>query len=769
MNVSNDSRILRFLALLTIAALLLPAAPAQQQGSTQQQGSAQQGTGQNQTPPPAQQTDNNVIDIRQMPPPPSTTKNVNKNTLGIHVDLVQIDAVVTDKDGKLIKGLTAANFELAEDGKNQKIDKVDYFDVEKMDTAEKEDSEPIVISMKGSNDPEKLRPIVLDHRIMVLFFDLTSLQPEDLLRSTDAGKKFVNTQMTTADLVSVVSFGTQFRINCDFTNDKNTLLAAIQSLIPGKESLLAGMASSAGDAVTEDTGAAFTADDTEFNIFNTDNKLYAVEALASLLGGIPGRKSVIQFSGGITQTGEENRSSVTAATNAANKNNVVLFQADMRGLLSETPGGDASTGMATSRSSFSGTAVFNMTQQRDDSRDTLSQMAQDTGGKMFSDEGDFSKIFKEVQDDSTGYYMLNYFSSNAARDGRYRAVKVKLVNAPAGAKITHRQGYYAPKDWGIFNTEDREKQLDDAMGSPVARVELPIALDTGDFKISATQIYVPISVKISSSALQWAQKAGKHEAGFDFLYEVRETATAQKRIVGSQRDQMTVKLDSDRFQQVGQQSIVYQGGILLSPGKYHLKFLAREDASGRMGTFEQDFVLPPAQPNKLELSSVLLSSQLSQVPKSSEVQKKNLGGEARMSSSPLDVNGERIVPSVTRVFTSQQTLYVFFQAYAPQNSDPSGLRAGLVFFVNGKRYDDTALVEPAESDPKTHTASFRISLPLEKLPTGRYTVQAVVVQAGGTEAAFGRNYFALRKPPAASGAPAAAPASPSTKPGASPR
>ena len=753
MKNSNNSRIARFLALVTIAGMLLPAAPAQQQGT------AQQGSGQQQTPPPPQKNDN-VIDIRQAPPPPPQQKNAAKGTVTSHVDLVQIDAVVTDKDGNIIKGLTPANFQLVEDGKAQKLDKVDYFDVEKMDTAEKENSEPIIISLKASNDPEKLRPIVLDHRMMVLFFDLTSLQPEDLLRSTDAALKFVNEQMTTADLVSVVSFGTQFRINSDFTNDKKVLLLAIKSLIPGKDSMLSTQASTANDAVTEETGAAFSADDTEFNIFNTDNKLYAVEALANLLGGIPGRKSVLQFTGGITQTGEDNRSQLQSATNAANKNNVSLYQVDTRGLLTETPGGDASSGMASGRSAFQGSAVFQQTQSRQDSRDTLSTLAQDTGGKLFADEGDFTKIFKQVEDESTGYYLLNYYSTNLARDGRYRAVKVKLVDVPAGAKIKAREGYYGPKDWNIFNTQDREKQLDDAMGSQVARVELPIALDTGDFRISANQIYVPISVQISSSALQGAQKAGKHEAGFDFLYEVRETATPQKRVVGYQRDQMTVKLDADRFQQVSQQSIVYQGGILLGPGKYKLKFLARENETGRMGTFEQDLVLTPAQANKLEMSSVLLSSQLAQVPKNSEVQKRTLGGDARMNGSPLDVGGERIVPSVTRVFTSQQTLYVFFQAYTPQAGDPTALRAGLVFFVNGRRYDETALVEPSESDAKTHTASFRISLPLDKLPTGRYTVQAVVIQAGGTQAAFGRNYFALRKPATATGTPAAAPASP---------
>ncbi len=755
MKTSRDSVIARFLALFMIAGMLLPAVPAQQQVSTQQ------GSGQQQTPPPAQKNDN-VIDIRQMPPPPppTTQKKTDAHSIKSNVDLVQIDAVVTDKDGKIIKGLTAANFQLVEDGKGQKLEKIDYFDVEKMDTAEKEDSEPIIISLKSSNDPEKLRPIVLDHRMMVLFFDLTSLQPEDLLRSTDAAQKFVNDQMTTADLVSVVSFGTQFRINSDFTNDKKVLIAAIKSLIPGKDSMLSTQASSANDTVTEDTGTAFSADDTEFNIFNTDNKLYAVEALANLLGGIPGRKSVLQFTGGITQTGEDNRSQLQSATNAANKNNVSLYQVDTRGLLSETPGGDASTGMASGRSAFQGSAVFQQTQSRQDSRETLSTLAQDTGGKLFADEGDFTKIFKQVQDESTGYYMLNYYSANLARDGRYRSVKVRLVNVPAGAKIKHREGYYGPKDWGIFNTQDREKQLDDAMGSEVARVELPIALDTGDFRISANQVYVPISVKISSSALQWAQKAGKHEAGFDFLYSVRETTTPQKRVVGYQRDTMTVKLAEDRFQQVSQQAIVYQGGILLGPGKYKLKFLARENETGRMGTFEQDIVLTPAQASKLEMSSVLLSSQLAESGKNAEVQKKTMGGDARMNASPLDVGGQRIVPSVTRVFTSQQTLYVFFQAYTPQNTDASALRAGLVFFVNGKRYDETALVEPSETDAKTHTASFRISLPLDKLSIGRYTVQAVVVQAGGTLAAFGRNYFALRKPATAAPTAPASPASP---------
>jgi hypothetical protein len=130
---------------------------------------------------------------------------------------------------------------------------------------------------------------------------------------------------------------------------------------------------------------------------------------------------------------------------------------------------------------------------------------------------------------------------------------------------------------------------------------------------------------------------------------------------------------------------------------------------------------------------------------------------AKLVSSPLEVNGETIVPSVTRLFMQNQTLYVFFQAYYPegkQSLDASALRAGLIFFRNGLQVNTTPLLAPAEVDAKKYTASFRISLPLAKLQGGRYTVQAVVIAPGTQYSAFRRAYLALvSTPPAAAGAP----------------
>ena len=696
---------------------------------------------------------------RQQPPAPLPQDLAKgKGVIRTRTDLVLIDVRVTDRAGEPVKGLKPAQFTLLEDDKPQKVATFDYYDIEAMETATAENTRPVVVTLGAAASPNQVQQAVRDRRMIVLFFDMTSLRPEELLRATGAAQKFLRQQMTPADLVAVAAFGNQFKVVANFTNDRAALARAVARLVPGKESQLEGMADAAAlpgeDAVTEETGAAFAADETEFNIFNTDRKLAAVEALANLMRDIPGKKSVIHFTGGITQTGQENRSQLRAATDAANRANISFYTVDSRGLAAAIPGGDASAGAAAGTSMFSGAAVFQQTQARQDSRETLSTLATDTGGRAFFDTGDFREVFQKVQADASGYYLLGYYSTNSKADGRWRRVKVRA--AVPGARLRHREGYYAPKGYALFTTEDRERQLEEAMREETPRVELPIALETAHFRLSKQEMFVPIAAKLASSALQWAEKRGRREVEFDFAAEVREEKSA--RVAGALRDTVKVRLDAERFQQVGHRALVYQGGIVLPPGQYRLKFLARENETGRIGTFEQELALPaPPQPERLELSYVLLSSQLEPAGQKSgagkEVEKKALGADAKLKASPLEMGGERIIPSVTRVFTPQQKLYVFFQAYLPAKSDGSRVRAGLVFFRNGERVNATPLVEPAEVDMKTQTAGFRISLPLDKLPAGRYTLQAVAIEAGGDQAAFARNYFAIRQLPAPAAAP----------------
>jgi VWFA-related protein len=700
---------------------------------------------------PAQTPQTQVVPVnpRQGPAAPPTNKPApgGKATIRSTVSLVEIDVQIINRDGKPVKGLKQEQFTVTEDGKAQKISTFEYNDIEQVETAGKGDEAPITVPLGTVTTPEEIKAVVRDHRMIVLFFDLTSLQAEDLLRSTRAAQKYLQEQMTAADLVAVVAFGNTLKVVANFTNDRELLKQSVDALVPGHEAALSQLVDAAAAAdgetqVSEDTGAAFTADDTEFNIFNTDRKLAAVEALCEVLEGIPGKKSIIQFTSGITQTGEENRSELIAATNSANRSNVSIYSVDSRGLLTATPGGDASMGASGGNAMFTGATVISQSQSRQDSRDTLATLAGDTGGRTFFDVGDFGKVFQSVQNDTSGYYLVGYYSSNAANDGAWRRLQVKVDQLPAGVHVRAREGYYAPRNFGVFTTEDRERQLEQAFQSDIPEVELPLAVETSEFRLNTYQVFVPISAKLAPSALQWAQKRGSRETAFDFAAEVRDAKS--NRVVGALRDTITVKIGAEHFQDFQQRALVYQGGIILSPGEYKLKFLARENESGRIGTFEQKISLAPPQFDRLQVSSLLLSSQVEAVQNTAQIKMQALAKDAKLKSSPLDVGGERIIPSVTRVFTGEQTLYVFFQAYAPQKSDASSLRAGLVFFRDGIRLSDTPMVAPTEYDEKSRTASFRLSLPLGGLAAGRYTVQGVVVEAGTTLAAFARNYFALR-------------------------
>ena len=272
----------RLIALLAAISVVIPAVPAQ---------------------PAGQQSQQAPVNPRREPAKPAAAPAdvalPEKGTIRTTVDLVLVDVRVTDKSGNPIKGLKPEQFSITEENQAQKISSFEYNDIEGVERAHVTNPGPIVVPMGTlpPPKPEYVHAAVRDHRLIVLYFDLTSLHNEDLLRSQQAAQKYINEQISPADLVAVATFGNQVKVPVHFTNDHAVLLRAIKSLLPGKDAQLADMAEAAAlpgeDTTSQDTGAAFTADDTEFNIFNTDRKLAALESLSSLLRDIPGRKSVV--------------------------------------------------------------------------------------------------------------------------------------------------------------------------------------------------------------------------------------------------------------------------------------------------------------------------------------------------------------------------------------------------------------------------------------------------------------------------------------------
>ena len=134
--------------------------------------------------------------------PPSSQEAAANQTPAIRAssDLVRIDVEVTDKSGKPVKGLTPEQFTITEDGKAQKISIFTFQDIEKMETVKADDTKPIVVAIDSPNTPaaEAISEQVRDRRMLVLFFDLTSMQTDDITRAHDAALKFVQKQMTSA-------------------------------------------------------------------------------------------------------------------------------------------------------------------------------------------------------------------------------------------------------------------------------------------------------------------------------------------------------------------------------------------------------------------------------------------------------------------------------------------------------------------------------------------------------------------------------------------
>lgn len=697
----------------------------------------------------------------QKPSPPTVQSNAGSNQTQSYVvhaqrNEVLVDVRVEDKHGRPVVNLKQQDFRVLEDGVPQKINSFDFENVEQLATASAEGGPPKVIDLAKLPPKADLGPVVENHRMIVIFFDLTSMPVDDLMRAEKAAQKFVSTQMTPADLVAVATYTSDLRVLQDFTNDRAALSKVLKSLELGESSSLAGMASEgeAGttdangeEVVTQDVSEAFTPDETEFNIFNTDQKLAALESLARALRDIPGRKSVIHFSSGIERTGVENQAQLRATTDAANRSDVSFYTVDARGLAALPPGGDATSSSPSGTALYTGSAVSSQFSSLYSGRETLASLATDTGGRTFYDLNDFSPAFRDVQKENSSYYLLGYTPSNQKSDGRFRRIKVE-VDRP-GVKVEARPGYFAPKNFRQYTRQDREFELQQAMELDAPFVDLPLAVEAAYFRQPDGKYYVVLAAKIPGSAVPFQAKSKWHQTAFDFYWRATDP---KGNVAGVLHDTLPVKLNSRTYEQVLSGNLLYEGGMVLDPGTYRLKVVARENRSGKMGTFEMPLALPAMGTEGLAVSSVVVSNELG---KAAQRPAENFYRGRLAPQSPLQIGSRSLLPSVTRVFRTNQNLYVYLQSYAPKRSskENSGAAAGseppsvaLVFFRGGVKISEAGPFAGKRSGRGGKTDYF-VEIPLTKFPPGRYWMQVNVLDPARGEVAFSRLPIAVLRPP----------------------
>ncbi len=579
----------------------------------------------------------------QTPALGSQTAGEGTFTLKLNTNIVLTNVVVRDrKTGAVVKGLKASDFTIYEDKKPQKIISFDYQNVDEAAVlAEKSTAagKATVADLLERNfvaSPKELK----DHRLIVLFFDLSSMQDEDIDRAVEAATKYVKTQMQPADLVALVSMSTGLTMDQDFTSNKDALLRGLGKYNGTDETGFANGTTGSTSGTADDT-SAFAADDTEYNSLNTDRELLAIRTIAKSLERVDQRKSMLYFSGGLTRNGIENQASLRAATNEAAKANLAIYSVDTRGLQALPPVGDASTGSLRGNSAYSGAAATAQLSSNFGSQETLDTLSMDTGGKSFMDSNDFAPAFQQVQHDTEAYYILGFRSTNQRQDGSYRHLTVKVNRDDV--KIEYRPGYYAGADFQHQKTEDREEALTEQMRSDLPATDVAVYLQALYFMSSKNLLYIPVSLIVPGSQIPFVKGGDRDKATLDIVGEVKD---AQGIVVGNVRQ--TVKLAVDASAEVQRKNIQYSTGFTLAPGRYHLKFVVRENQTGNMGSFETDIQVPDLKKAPLKMSSVVIASQ--RTPDAD-----------KHATSPLVRDGLEWVPNVAHVFRQNQHLYFLYE------------------------------------------------------------------------------------------------------------
>ncbi len=588
-------------------------------------------------------------------------------TITVTSQLVVEAVSVKDKKGNPISGLTQKDFKVTEDGAPQDIRVFEYQSLPEpkpVPPPPPSSTENVKIYNTLAHFQIQSEPLnsgkYRDKRLIALYFDMSAMPPGDQFRALSSAEKFVRTQMQPQDMFAILRYsGSSVDVLQDFTDDRSRLLSILETLVVGEGQGYDN--STSGDAATPDAGAAFGQDDGEFNIFNTDRQLAALQTAANMLGRINEKKSLIYYVSGMRLNGLDNQAQLHATINSAIRSGVTLWPIDARGLTAAPPLGDATQGSPGGAAMYTGTAAMAMVNRLQQSQDTLYSLGSDTGGKALLDNNDLSRGILDAERSVSSYYIIGYYTTNTNKDGKFRRIKITL-NSDVAADLDYRQGYYANKEFNKFTVADKDRQLEDALMLKDPITELTIAMEVDYFQINHAEYFVPVIMKIPGSELALAKKGGAQQTVIDFIGEIKDSYGST---IQNIRDRVPIKLSDATAEVLARSPLEYDTGYTILPGKYTIKVLARDDETGRIGTYQANFTIPNLvkEATHIPISSIVLSSERHSTSDAIFNAQKDKDRAKTEAVNPLVVNGMKLQPSVTRVFSKTRDLYVYLQAY----------------------------------------------------------------------------------------------------------
>ena len=308
--------------------------------------------------------------------------------------------------------------------------------------------------------------------------------------------------------------------------------------------------------------------------------------------------------------------------------------------------------------------------------------------------------------------------------------------------MEYRRGYYAPADFKHSTQDDKERQLEEELASELPATDLPLYLGVAYFRLESSKFFVPVSLVVPGSQIPFVRSSDRDKATLDVIGMVLDS---EHHPLNRIRD--TVKLAVNSSTEVQKKNVQYDTGMILLSGKYHLKFVVRENQTGRMGSFEADIDVPDLKAQPLKMSSVVLASQTQTAKKGANL-------------NPLIHDGSEIVPNITHVFSASQHLHLYYEVYDPvrpavTNSTATGskpairLLANVAFFRGKAKTYESSLVEMTELNAKERKAAvFQLDVPLTSFKPGFYTCQVNVIDDASGHFLFPRLALLIRTEPA---------------------
>lgn len=564
---------------------------------------------------------------KQATPAPVETQTPERasedEVVRITTNLVQVDAVITEKTGKQVTDLRPDELEILEDGKPQKIDNFSYVS---LDSAARTGAAATAKSADKNAPPlppVKLRPEQVRRTIALVVDDLgLSFESTHFVRG--ALKKFLDEQMQPNDLVAIIRTAGGVGALQQFTSDKRQLYAALDKVKwnpsgRGGVGVFAPIASSSPQSGTGSFGTLTSDADQDLENFRED--VFAVGTLGAInyvvkgLRTLPGRKSVIVMSDGIKifnstdgSGGQRVLDALRSLTDQANRASVVIYTMDARGLqtlgfTAADSGGQMNANeieknLADRRASFF------------ESQNGLYYLAQQTGGFAVVNNNDLAGGIKHVIEDQKGYYLIGYRPDESTFDkvsGRRKFHKLSLrVLRPGKFNVRVRNGFFGITDEeSVPRVKTRAAQLTEALTSPFGSAGVHLRLTSLFAHDPKTGSIMRSLLHVNARDLTFTdQPDGWHQSVFDIM----AVTFGDNGVVVDQISRThTMRLKGKTYERILNEGFIYNVMVpVKKAGAYQLRTALRDTASERVGSASQFIEVPDIKKNRLTLSGVMV-------------------------------------------------------------------------------------------------------------------------------------------------------------------